>query len=305
MTMPPVLNFTPLQLLNHILFEQAKIQVWVKRDDLTDSAIQGNKWRKLAPNIAAMQQTDKSQLLTFGGAYSNHIAATAAAGKRFGFKAVGIIRGEELAEQPDRWSHTLRRAAENGMQLQFISRKAYRQRHDPTFLHTLQQQYPRAYILPEGGSNNLAVQGMAEVIKQLNQQCPNWTHLYTAVGTGASFSGLVKATESTAQTPKQVHGVAVLNQADHLLPQIQNWIDTTQTVHWQLHTQSACGGYGKTTPTLLETLTWFEQAFDIPLEQVYTAKMVHHFLKAVKSGQIPKGSQVVLYHSGGLQGRKA
>jgi len=302
--MQPVLNFTPLQRLDHILFEQAKIQVWVKRDDLTDSAIQGNKWRKIAPNLIAMQQTGKNQLLTFGGAYSNHIAATAAAGKQFGFKTIGIIRGEELAEHHDRWSHTLKQATENGMQLQFISRKTYRQRHDPTFLHALQQQYPQAYILPEGGSNTLAVQGMAEVIKQLNQQCQNWTHLYTAVGTGASFAGLVKATESTAQTPKQVHGVAVLNQADYLLPQIKNWIGTTtKNVQWQLHTKSACGGYGKTTPALLETLAWFEQIFNIPLEQVYTAKMVHHFLMAVKSGEVPKESQVVLYHSGGLQGK--
>ena len=248
-----VLNITPLSPLEHPLFARAQIEVWIKRDDLTDPEIQGNKWRKLAPNLMAMQQAGKNQLLTFGGAFSNHIAATAAAGHRLGFQTLGLIRGEELANRPERWSHTLKQAAKNGMQLQFLSRHAYRQRNQPDFLTSLQQQYPQAYLLPEGGSNALAVSGMAAVVQQLNQQCENWTHLYTAVGTGASFAGLIKATEAMTPSPpfsKSIQGIAVLNQADYLLPQIQDWIGQTQKADWQLHTQSACGGVWENHPRI-------------------------------------------------------
>ncbi len=314
-------TFTPLTPLHHPLFEEAKVKVWMKRDDLTHPEIQGNKWRKLRPHLDLLKQKEYHGIVTFGGAYSNHIAATAAAGHHFGFPTIGYIRGDELAQRPEKWSHTLQQAQAHGMQLKFIDRQTYRQRHDESFLKKLQQQHPHWLILPEGGSNPLAVTGMTEVMTQLEEQCLDWTHLYTAVGTGASFAGLIRANEANkahaekstnppeiSQNPQsccQIHGIAVLNEAEYLLPQIENWIgQPTKQTTWQLHTNGACGGYGKTTAELLETQQRFEQAFQIPLDPIYTAKMVHAFLQHLKAQQIPANSRVILYHSGGLQGRR-
>ncbi len=291
---------TPLTELHHPLFDQYQVKVWIKRDDLNHPAIQGNKWHKLKLNIQAAQQQHKSTLLSFGGAYSNHIAATAAAAKAHGLHSIGFIRGEELENRPDKWSHTLQTAVQNGMQLQFLSRQSYKLKNTPEFLAALKEQYPDAYILPEGGSNSLAVQGFATLMQELEQQLPDWTQLYTAVGTGGTLAGLIKYAKLKPQ--RCIYGVATLKQADYLLPQISDWIGAGAHNKWQLLTKYHDGGYAKLSPQLQAFKQEFEQQFHIPLDPVYSVKMVNACFQQLQQGLIPPGSHIVLLHTGGLQG---
>lgn len=262
---------TPLTPLDSRLFDKYQVKVWIKRDDLNHPTVQGNKWHKLKYNLQQARKMNKTTLLTFGGAYSNHIVATAAAANHMGFKSIGFIRGDELANHPEKWSHTLKTAAANGMQLQFINRQDYRQKSDENTLKNLQLQFPQAYILPEGGTNDLAVLGFDDLMTETTQQCPDWTHLFTATGTGGTLAGLVHASQNLTPkiTPKitpqsntksenktktlsrHILGVAVLKNADYLIPQIQNLIysasqkkyhndvnpNQTLPVNWRLLTQ--------------------------------------------------------------------
>lgn len=300
---------TPLQHLPHPLFEQYGIDVWIKRDDLNHPTIQGNKWHKLMPNLVAARHQGKSQLLTFGGAYSNHIAATAAAGKHYGFKTFGWIRGDELAQKPHLWCHTLKQAQADGMTFEFMSRPAYREKETPDFLSELSKRYPQAYLLPEGGTNALAVSGFEKVMQTIEKQCPEWTHLYTAVGTGGTLAGLgyfAARSPLLNQNPKHLYGIATLRAADYLVPQIQHLMqcpgDAEPHFKWQLLTQYSGAGYAKTSLEVINLNNWFKTSFNIELDPVYTSKMVFGFMQELKQNRIPKGAKVILYHSGGLQG---
>ncbi len=296
-------SITPLTKLKNPLFETHNICVYMKREELNHPQIQGNKWHKLKLNLVAAQAQQKTTLLTFGGAYSNHIAATAVAAQESGFKSIGIIRGEELAKHPETWSHTLKQAAQHGMQLQFITRTAYRQKSTPNTLKTLQSTYPNTYILPEGGSNSLAVQGFEPLMQQLEIQCPNWTHLLSAVGTGATLAGLIKYAPFHDDNPRTILGFPALKQGEYLKPHIQKWIGETSAHSWQLLTEYHCGGYAKTSEPLLQQMQVFEQTFNIALDPIYTAKMVYGFYDQLKQGRFKPGSKVILLHTGGLQGR--
>lgn len=293
-------NPTQLQAISDPLFANNRIKVWIKREDQNHPKVQGNKWHKLKLNLLEAQSQNKTALLTFGGAYSNHIAATAYAANETGLQSIGFIRGDELENNRQNWSHTLKTAHENGMELVFLSRKEYRQRSDEAFLNTLQTQYPHAYILPEGGSNALAVAGFESLMNDLQQQCPQWTHLYTAVGTGGTLAGLVKYAPPAAN--RKILGVAALKQADYLLAQIQAWIDDSNVVDWELLTQYHDGGYGKLSDNLRQFKHRFETDFQVPLDPVYTIKMLNAFYLQLQHGEIPAGSNVILLHTGGLQG---
>lgn len=291
---------TPLMAISDPLFDDYQVKVWVKRDDLNHPHIQGNKWHKLKFNLEAAKQQDKNCLITFGGAYSNHIAATAYAAKEAGLRSIGLIRGEELATSPHNWSHTLKQAAENGMALEFLSRRSYQLKDDPDFILDLQQRYPDAYILPEGGSNELAVQGFQSVMAEIELQCPHWNTLFTPVGTGGTLAGLVRY--ATPRANRQINGVAVLKQADYLLPSIRKWIGPDRFVDWQLLTDYHAGGYGKFPSELQQLKQQFETQFSIPLDPVYSAKMMAAFYDQLQQGKIAPHSKVILLHTGGLQG---
>lgn len=298
---------TPLQPLEHALFEHYKIQVWIKRDDLNHPTIQGNKWHKLRHNLEAAKKSNKTQLITFGGAYSNHIAATAAAGKMYGFETIGFIRGEELATCPQHWSHTLIEAQKKGMSLNFLSRAVYRQKSDAEFMTRLEKAYPNGYIIPEGGTNLKGVKGFKPLMQNLEKQCPEWTHLFCAVGTGGTLAGMIRyaQTSKTATNEKVILGVATLKNADYLRTQITELSQPTfakQAINWQLLTQYCGDGYAKPDSKLLDLNTWFKTSFNIELDPIYTVKMVNGFLQELEKGTFPKGAKVILYHSGGLQG---
>ena len=293
-------NPTPLTPISIPLFEQYGVKVCVKRDDFNHPTIQGNKWHKLKMNLQQAHRTGADTLITFGGAYSNHIAATACAAKQHGFKCIGFIRGDELANQPDRWSPTLIQAAQNGMQLRFLSRMAYREKDSQAFSKKIATEFSQAYLLPEGGSNLLAVDGFASLMSDLEHQQPDWTHIYTAVGTGGTLAGLVKYAK--VKPGRSIQGVAVLKQADYLIPQIQKWIGNQPQVDWTLLQNYHGGGYGKTSSELKAFKDTFEANLNIPLDPVYTAKMVNAFYQELQLGRIKTGSKVILLHTGGLQG---
>lgn len=291
---------TPLVRIRDPLFDDFDIQVYIKREELNHPHIQGNKWHKLKFNLKAAQKEGKTALLTFGGAYSNHIAATAYAGKAHGFNTIGLIRGDELENRPERWNKTLQNAHANGMKLAFISRRDYRRKAQADFIKSLKSEYPQAYLLPEGGSNPLAIMGFQTVMQDLERQCPSWTHLYTPVGTGGTLAGLVRYADNTR--PRNVRGVTVLKKGEHLLPQIQSWIGTDPVVNWSLLTDYHDGGYGKLSTPLKALKSDFERRFQIRLDPVYTIKMLAAFYDELQKGLLPAGSKVILMHTGGLQG---
>lgn len=292
---------TLLSKLEHPIFAEKNIEVWIKRDDLNHPRIQGNKWHKLKYNLQAAHQQAKTCLVTFGGAYSNHIAASAAAGKQFGFETHGYIRGDELSDATC-WCATLRQADIDGMQLHFLDRATYRQKHKASFLAWLNARHPNAYILPEGGTNTLAIQGFAETCQDLDTQCPDWTHLYTAVGTGGTLAGLINHT--TFRPDRKIIGVSTLKQSGYLFDEIVQWLsDNRQLNEWLLLTKYHGGGYAKSSNAMTHAQQWFEQTFNTPLDPIYTQKMVYAFMTELEQNKIPKNAKIILYHSGGLQGR--
>jgi 1-aminocyclopropane-1-carboxylate deaminase len=298
-------QITPITQLISPLFEAHQVTVYIKRDELNHPLIQGNKWHKLRLNVQKALKQHKTTLLTFGGAYSNHISATSVAAQEAGLSSIGVIRGDELARQPEKWSHTLQQATKNGMVLQFVTRTEYRNKSE--MIRLLQARFPKAYILPEGGSNALAVEGFKPLMQQIERQCPDWTHLFSAVGTGATLAGLIKYAplkNDKLTHPRTILGVPVIKQGEYLHPQIHEWIKEERTNSWQLLTEYHCGGYAKIPAYLLEQKQQFEDEFGILLDPVYTAKMVYAFYQQLKQHKIQAGSTVILLHTGGLQGNK-
>ena len=267
------------------------VQLTIKRLDLIHPQISGNKFFKLKYNLLAAQQQGFSQVLTFGGAFSNHIAATAFAAQHFGFQSIGMIRGEELASQ--QFNPTLQTAQDLGMQLHFLSRFEYRLRHQAEYLQQLQQQYPQAFIIPEGGSNALAIQGTQEILSP--DDLENYDVICCAVGTGGTLAGII---ESSSEQ-QHVLGFSALK-GDFLKHDIQQWTDKS---NWSLTDAYCCGGYAKITPKLLHFMQQFEQQHHIPLEQVYTAKMMMGLLDLIQYHHFPAHTRILAIHTGGLQGK--
>ena len=275
----------------HILVDG--FEITIKRLDLVHPQISGNKFFKLKYNLLAAQQQCYKKLLTFGGAYSNHIAATAYAAQCFGFESLGIIRGEELASKP--LNPTLSTAQQFGMQLQFVSRENYRLKQSPDYLAQLQQDYPDYYVIPEGGTNPLAIQGCQEILNAQDRE--TYDLICCAVGTGGTMTGLIEA----SSTHQHVLGFSALK-GDFLTSEVQQ---LTHKSNWQITDQFCCGGYAKTTPELLQFIQAFEQNYQIPLEQVYTGKMLMGVFELIQQGHFSAHSRILVIHSGGLQGRLA
>lgn len=272
----------------HIEYRHQRISI--KRLDLIHPQISGNKFFKLKYNLLAARQQGFEKVLTFGGAYSNHIAATAFAAHKFGFQSLGMIRGEELAQRP--LNPTLATAQQFGMQLEFISRNAYRQKDQPDFLQHLQQQYPDFYLIPEGGTNALAVQGCREILTAEDAQ---FDLICCAVGTGGTFAGLIEA----SQQHQQLLGFSALK-GDFLTHEVAQ---LTTKRNWRILDNYCCGGYAKTTPELIQFIQTFEQRYNIPLEQVYTGKMLRGIFDLIDQDKIGPDQKILLIHTGGLQGR--
>jgi len=263
----------------------------IKRLDLIHPQISGNKFFKLKYNILEAQKQGLTHILTFGGAYSNHIAATAYAAHLYGLKSVGIIRGEELATQP--LNPTLANAQKLGMQLHFVSRNEYRLRNDRNYLQQLHNQFSETFIIPEGGTNDLAVQGCQEILSQSDLQ--NYDVICCAVGTGGTISGLIER----SSLHQHVLGFSALK-GDFLKQDIMQW---TKKQNWSLTDAYCCGGYAKTSPELLAFIQNFEEQHAVPLEPIYTGKMMFGLFDLIKNNYFPEGTRILAIHSGGLQGK--
>ncbi|MGQ2982015.1 1-aminocyclopropane-1-carboxylate deaminase/D-cysteine desulfhydrase [Flavobacterium sp.] len=266
------------------------IRLTVKREDLLHPHISGNKFRKLKYNILQAKSEGKASLLTFGGAYSNHIAATAAAGREFGFETVGIIRGEELVDKIVD-NPTLAFAAACGMRFKFVSREAYRQKTHIDFVAALREEFGDFYLVPEGGTNALAVKGCEEILSSGDE---DFTHICCAVGTGGTISGLI----NSAMPHQQVLGFPALKGAG-LREEIAIF---AKNANWALVEDHHFGGYGKVTEELINFINDIFVKTGIPLDPVYTGKMFFGVIDRINKGMFPENSDILLIHTGGLQG---
>lgn len=284
----------PLQQILSPLLQEKQVELWVKREDLLHPAIPGNKWRKLKYNLQAAKAQQKSVLLTFGGAYSNHIAAVAAAGEEFGFKTIGIIRGEEhLPLNP-----TLKFATSQGMELEYITREQYRSKNDAVFLDGLSEKYRSPYLIPEGGTNLLAVKGCTEIIQDIKA---DFDYICCAAGTGGTLAGIIAGLSGD----KQILGFPALKGGDFLQPEIEQLVhgySRKRFFNWKLITDYHFGGYAKVKPGLIDFIKDFHEQFRIPLEPVYTGKMFYGIFDLIRKDYFPVGSRIIAVHTGGLQG---
>lgn len=283
---------TPLQIVEDPIFIERGVKVYIKRDDLIHPNISGNKWRKLKYNLLEAERTGSQKLLTFGGAFSNHIAAVAAAGQALNFETIGIIRGEELT--PDS-NTTLQFAKTVGMQLIFVSRTDYRNKEE------LENRHGKgAFIIPEGGSNALAIEGVKEVMQEIAAQLPQEIdYVCTALGTGGTAAGITSVFDGRVVV---FPSLKIKNEeAEQMILQLTNVCKGTLDIKTDYH----FGGYGKSNERLLEFIKNFEQINLIPLEQVYTGKMMFGIYDLLLKGYFKKGDVVVVIHTGGLQGRNS
>ena len=265
------------------------VALHIKREDLLFPLLSGNKYRKLKYNLQAARKQGKAQLVTFGGAFSNHLHAAAAAGKTYGLKTIGFVRGEELADRP--LNPTLSKARDFGMKLKFISREQYRLKTSPEFLQAIEHQYGPSYMLPEGGTNDLAIRGCMEI---LGEGDAAYSHICCAVGTGGTLAGIVKA----SYPHQRIQGYPALR-ASGLAKEIGHWMPED---NWELISDYHFGGYAKIDRSLIDFINEFREVTGVPLDPVYTGKMIYGILEEIRRGHIPEGSQVLAVHTGGLQG---
>ncbi len=279
------------------------VSVWVKREDLNHPVVQGNKMWKLKHNILAAKEQQSNAVVTFGGAFSNHLLATAYAAKAAGLASVGIVRGDELQDNQAVWSETLHRCAHYGMRLEFVNRTHYRQKQQSQAVQRILSELPHAYLIPEGGSNVLAAQGVADMVAELARQLSHEpTHLICPVGTGGTVAGLITGV-SQQGWHSQVIGVAVLKGLDSIDADIQSWIKhLTQPVSWKVVHDFHGGGYAKRTPEMTRFAVAFSQQHDIPLDKIYNIKSFYAMAQMIKSGNITAQDRPLIIHTGGLQG---
>lgn len=265
------------------------------RLDLIHPIISGNKWFKLKYNIQQIAALGCTEVVTFGGPYSNHLVATAAAAKEFGIQSVGIVRGEFDEAQ---LSPTMQACKDFGMQLEFISRTAYRQKNEPEFLEQLQLKYPKAFIIPEGGANEWGRKGCLEIYPFISEK---YTHICCAVGSGTTFAGLCNA----AAEHQQLLGFVPMKQGRYLENDINNWVSSERSKNWLLLDEFHFGGFGKYDQQLIAFMNQFYHQFQVPLDFVYTAKMMKGIQILAEGGFFPQGSRLLCIHSGGLQGNNS
>jgi 1-aminocyclopropane-1-carboxylate deaminase len=291
-------NSTPVDRLD----SYKRVKISIKRDDLNHEIIQGNKLRKLKYNIKYAIDQGFDTVATFGGAWSNHIVATAQAAQLSGLSSIGFIRGDELRSKPNLWSNSLNQAHQYGMKFVFVNRKEYREKHNSqTVKKHLAKQNQQPYLIPEGGSNKLALKGVAELIKELSQQIKPITHIITACGTGGTMAGLIEGVSQLMWNSKII-GIPVLKGAQFLEKDINTLITTERKVSWQLYHDYHAGGYAKIDAATSEFAKKFTDDTKIQLDKIYTAKSFYAAYDLIEKNIIKPNSSIVILHTGGLQG---
>jgi len=279
------------------------VQLYVKRDDLIDPVISGNKWRKLKYHLQGYKESGLSQILSFGGAYSNHLHALARVGMLEGIETIGIVRGDELTPQSN---ETLKDLEFWGMKLHFVSREQYKRRYDNDYIETLRQQYGDFYCVPEGGYSEQAVLGVEDIIAEVTNPY-TFQHIFCPVGSGTTLAGLAVAA-AKFMPQARIHGICALKNGSYLNQQVESLIQQRQgdsLTNWQLHLDYHFGGFAKQKETFKQL--WNIHCIDsqIPWDKVYTAKMLFAVLDMVQQGYFNRGENILLIHTGGLQGNRS
>ena len=273
-----------------ILKQFSRIRLDIRREDLIHPTISGNKFRKLKYNLQEAKNIGVTSVLTFGGAYSNHILATAYAGKVFGLDTIGVIRGQEL-ETKLKANPTLSLAKRMGMRLHFISRAEYSQKDSIEFLERLKERYNAPYVIPEGGTNILAVRGCEEILETADK---NYNYICCSVGTGGTIAGLI----NSAQPQQTVLGFSSLK-GQGLREDISKFVTSK---NWDLNFDYHFGGYAKINEDLIAFINAFKSEFKIPLDPVYTGKMMFGIMDLITRNYFPDNAKILAIHTGGLQG---
>ncbi|HQQ94037.1 MAG TPA: pyridoxal-phosphate dependent enzyme [Bacteroidia bacterium] len=288
------------------LIQNSGYRVDILRLDRMHPLVSGNKWYKLKYNLQELKSSGKKTLITFGGAYSNHIAATAATCHAFGIPVQAFIRGEDQADNP-----TLAKARESGMKLHFLSRAEYAKKDDPGYIEALHKRFSDAYIVPEGGSNQLGIKGCTDILKDV----PVYDYVFCACGTGSTFAGLLRS----EKIARALIGVSVLKGENTLPMDItenlmrmdpghrynilgNEILDGPVITEHGITNRYAFSGYAGFDKSLLKFKLNFEKQFGIVLDHVYTVKMAYAAFDLLQTGRLQKQSSVLLIHSGGLQG---
>lgn len=285
----------PLQRIEDEITKSFGVNLYIKRLDLLHPTLNGNKFYKLKYNLIEAKRLGFNKILTFGGAFSNHIHATAAAGDLFDFETIGLIRGDELNENS---SKTLQFATKNGMKLNFVSRTAYREKEK------IASEYKDCYIIPEGGTNHLAIKGVEELATEIVEEIGFHPIIITAVGTCGTLGGIIKKLNLNNHSI----GIPVLKNASFLAKDLMKLLEIDEIsmstkYKWEMYFDYHYGGYGKVNSELIEFMNWFEETHKIQLEQVYTGKMLCGLYQLIKQKYFKKNVTIVALHTGGLQGR--
>lgn len=285
-----------IQRLRTQWLEQYPVAVSILRADRIDPDISGNKFFKLLPNIEAARAAGYQRILSFGGAWSNHLHALAAAGKRYGFATVGVVRGE----RPEPLNACLRDAAAWGMQLHFVSRADYRKKNTAASRFALFQQFGPCFIIPEGGANLCGITGCQSIISPELED--GFTHVMVPCGTGTTLCGLITS------TVLQVTGIQALQGKGYIRSEVNAMLKqhglTVRSRHWEVLDEFHGGGFAKADPELLAFISEFREETTIPLEPVYSGKLLMALRSLLASGHFPAGSRILLVHGGGLQGAR-
>ena len=273
-----------------ISIENNTIKLFIRREDLIHPYVSGNKLRKLKYNLQQAKKENQTTLLTFGGAFSNHIAATAYSGKENGFKTVGIIRGEELASKINE-NPTLKFAQKCGMKFVFISREQYKLKTSKDFISELKKKLGSFYLIPEGGTNKFAIKGCEEILLEEDKK---YDFICCSIGTGGTISGLINSSFGN----QKILGFPSLK-GDFLYEDIRKFAKKS---NWDLITNYHFGGYGKVYGELIEFINGFYKKNGVPLDPIYTGKMVFGVIDLIKKNYFPENSKILLIHTGGIQG---
>lgn len=280
--------YSPVQQINHPVFSERGLNVFIKRDDLIHPLISGNKWRKLKYVLNKARDTGKHHLVTFGGAYSNHLLATAAAAAMFGFQATGFVRGEDVSN-----TH-LFLCRLHGMKLIFTDRESYRDKQ--SLFNTHFGNDTDAFFIDEGGASSEAALGCSELVNELSQ---TYDHLFCACGTGTTAAGIINGiTQNKLNT--QFHAVPVFKNGGFVADEINQYL--TRSAPYHLHLDHHFGGYAKTTPQLIEFIKDFTSTTGIMIEPIYTGKMLHCLFDLAKAGYFKAGDNILAIHTGGVLG---
>lgn len=285
------------------ILTNADVQLFIKREDLNYPfpeypAVSGNKWRKLKYNLQQAKQEGHQTLLTFGGAYSNHIHATAAAGKAVGMKTIGIIRGEETLPL----NSTLTFAKNQGMEIHYVDRTKYRKKQESAFLEELKQQFGPFYLLPEGGTNQLALKGCAEIVEEIDIP---FDIIACACGTGGTLAGIIQGLKGK----KQAIGFAALK-GNFLEKEVLSLLEKNKLVekddqaifkNWKLQNDYHFKGYARFDEKLLNFIRQFKEKNNILLDPIYTGKLFFGIFNLIDQGKFSPKTRLIAIHTGGLQ----